>query len=76
MLRGREATIARSRPVFLIENSDWGNVARYLFERGYHACRYDAAGDRIQPFFGETTNTLFVFKGYWPFDLPDPQVGG
>jgi FkbM family methyltransferase len=58
VLRGFTRTIERSRPVLMVENSDWHAVTGLLDELGYKAFRWD--GGAMLPFFGECTNTFYV----------------
>jgi FkbM family methyltransferase len=59
-LKGMEETINKHRPIFLIENNDYGQVTEYLERFGYSAFRYDARSDQLLPMTGATTNCFYL----------------
>ena len=61
VLEGMAATLARSRPVLLVETADVARVMELLAPLGYEACVYREAGDRVEPYVaGVSANALFV----------------
>ena len=63
VLSGLITTIKRSRPMILVENSDWDNVTRIMHSLGYVARRYDPVSHQLLPMNGPTTNTFYVYEG-------------
>lgn len=61
VLRGLEGTLARSRPLLLIERSGgFEEVRAFLTERGYDPCVYDSRSGRLLPYAGgEVLNVYF-----------------
>jgi FkbM family methyltransferase len=61
VLEGMSTTLARSRPVLLIETSDPAPVMEVLEPLGYEACVYRPGSDEVAPYAGGTTaNALFI----------------
>ena len=61
VLEGMTATLARSRPVLLVETADPGPVLDLLEPLGYEACVYRAETDEVVPYVdGVSANALFV----------------
>jgi FkbM family methyltransferase len=67
VLIGLGDTLQRSRPTFLVENSDWHNVTPYLAALGYMPLRWDQLGGRFVPFHGPCTNTFYFHESKRPF---------
>lgn len=63
VLRGLRRTIERSKPVIMVENSDWHNVSTIMKSLGYVARRYDHAENKLLPMNGPTTNTFYIHEG-------------
>lgn len=59
VIKGLRSTIETSRPVFLIENSDFANVTRYLAELGYEAIQYDETEGKFTRQITEKTNSFY-----------------
>lgn len=55
---GLAVTIRRSRPMLLVENSDWHNVTASLAAHGNKPYRYEPDAGAIVPFYGATTNAF------------------
>ena len=62
VLAGLIGTIRASRPVLLIENSDWHGVTSFLSGLGYQPYRFLERERMLVPFFGETTNTFYIHQ--------------
>jgi len=61
VLEGMVGTLARSRPVLLVETADPAPVLEVLEPFGYEACVYRAGSDEIVPYSGgSTANALFI----------------
>ena len=60
VLRGAEQTLRIHRPVLLVENGNWGQVTEYLASLGYKCFRYTPASDTLEPFYGQTTNAIYL----------------
>lgn len=61
VLEGMTATLARSRPVLLVETPDPEPALELLEPLGYEACVYRADSDEVVPYVGGVTaNALFV----------------
>jgi hypothetical protein len=60
VLLGMQDTIARCRPVFLIENNDWHAVTAFLGGLGYAPYRWDAAARTLVEMSGESTNCFYL----------------
>ena len=60
VLNGLTTTIQRSKPIILVENSDWNNVTKIMSSLGYVARRYDPDSDQLLPMNGPTTNTFYI----------------
>lgn len=63
VLRGLQKTIKRSRPIIMVENSDWHNVSSVMKSLGYVARRYDHNEKKLLPMNGPTTNTFYIYQG-------------
>lgn len=63
VLRGLKKTIKRSKPIILVENSDWDNVSKVMRSLGYVARRYDHETKMLLQRNGPTTNTFYIHKG-------------
>ena len=55
---GLAVTIRRSRPMLLVENSDWHNVTASLAAHRYKPYRYEPDARAIVPFYGATMNAF------------------
>ncbi|AWN41540.1 FkbM family methyltransferase [Methylobacterium durans] len=64
VVRGFLETLKASKPIVIAENSDWQAVTDLLGSLGYRPYRFDASGDRLIDFHGETTNTFYVLGGH------------
>lgn len=62
VLRGLKGTIERSKPIILVENSDWHNVSTVMKALGYVARRYDHNKKMLLPMNGPTTNTFYIHQ--------------
>lgn len=61
VLAGMTSTLARSRPVLLVETTDPGPVMDLLEPFGYEACVYRDDSDEVVPYVdGVSANALFV----------------
>lgn len=60
VVAGLVVTIRRSRPMLLVENSDWHNVTPSLAAHGYKPYRYEPDTGAIVPFHGATTNSFYL----------------
>jgi FkbM family methyltransferase len=60
VVEGLAATIRRSRPILLVENSDWHTVTASLAVHGYNPYRYEPDLGTIVPFHGATTNAFYL----------------
>lgn len=63
VLRGLKRTIERSKPIIMVENSDWHNVSTIMKSLGYVARRYDHDENKLLPMNGPTTNTFYIYHG-------------
>lgn len=63
VLNGLKQTIRRSKPIILVENSDWDNVSKVMRSLGYVARRYDHEKKMLLPRNGPSTNTFYIHKG-------------
>jgi len=72
---GLAVTIRRSRPMLLVENSDWHTVTATLATHGYRPYRYEPVAGAIVPFYGATTNTFYLLdehlRGFSSSALPE-----
>lgn len=64
VLRGITSVIAATKPVFLVENSDWVRVTEFLKVYSYIPYRVEAENNRIVPFHGPAVNTLYMARGF------------
>jgi FkbM family methyltransferase len=61
VLEGMAATLARSRPLLLIETADVAPLLELLSPLGYEACLYRPESDAVEPYVaGVSANALFV----------------
>jgi FkbM family methyltransferase len=60
VVAGLTETIRRSRPLLMVENSDWHNVTASLAQLGYKPYRYEADAEVLVPFYGTTTNSFYL----------------
>jgi FkbM family methyltransferase len=61
VLRGLEETLARHRPIVMVESEGRTNAAviEQLGRLGYDACVYDAAADELRPFADQGPQNIF-----------------
>lgn len=64
VLQAMEKLVTRSRPIFMIENSDWHNVTAWLEERGYACYQYLLGENALVPLRVECTNSFYIPKEY------------
>lgn len=71
-LRGLSETLARCRPVLLVERSSaFAPLARFLGDLGYRPYLYDSGDGALLPFSGqESTNVFFLAAGTDPPPAP------
>jgi FkbM family methyltransferase len=62
VLEGLAETIRRSRPILLVENSDWDRVTPTLARLGYRPFRWEPGARRLVPFYGESTNAFYLHE--------------
>ena len=60
VIRGLQETIRRSRPLLLVENSDYHGVTSLLAEWDFHPYRWEPSTRRLVPFHGQSVNTFYV----------------
>lgn len=60
VVKGFIETINASKPLVIVENSDWKAVTDLLGTLGYKPYRFDAAENKLIDFHGQTTNTFYI----------------
>jgi FkbM family methyltransferase len=64
VLSAMEDLLGRTRPVFMIENSDWHNVTAWLGERDYLCHQYLPGDNVLVPFSQACTNAFYLPAEY------------
>lgn len=62
VLAGLRETIKRTKPVIMVENSDWDKVSKVMQSLDYVARRYDHDKKMLLPMDGPTTNTFYIHQ--------------